>query len=130
MARERKMFRNCLVSPYHKNFVKLPYLLKQYLNINLIFRNSGLIKQKLINNKPINLDGCVYKIPCGICNKYYIGQTGKSLEKRISQHKYCIRSADGNNALFNHVDQCNHAIDFDNSTIYKYVSNIAERNIF
>ena len=39
----------------------------------------------------------------------YIGQTGKSLEVRLNQHKDAVRLAHANNAVFKHVRDTNHA---------------------
>ncbi|TOF85493.1 hypothetical protein CGJ15_25905, partial [Vibrio parahaemolyticus] len=66
----------------------------------------------MIKNSPQNADGCVYKIPCKICDKVYYGQTGKNLELRLKQHKYSIRTGQDSNALFIHVRDFNHPIDF------------------
>ena len=41
------------------------------------------VKNQLIKNS--NADepkGRIYKIPCSNCNLFYVGQTGKELEKR------------------------------------------------
>ena len=57
------------------------------------------------------------------------GQTGKSLEARIKQHKYSIRSGQENNALFQHVGGFNHRINFDLSSVIKCNSNFTEINI-
>ena len=77
-----------------------------------------------------NKQGIVYKIPCNQCNLSYVGQTGKSLQKRISQHKYCIRTENTNNALFKHILRYDHDINWDQSEILKYISDHSTRNIF
>ena len=48
---------------------------------------------------------------------------------RIKQHKYCIRSAQESSALFVHVRDFGHPIDWDNSTTLIYNSSLVERNI-
>ena len=37
--------------------------------------------------------GVVYKIPCAVCSKVYIGQTGHRLCQRISEHNRAVKSA-------------------------------------
>ena len=54
----------------------------------------------------------VYIIPCKYCDLIYIGQTGKSLEVRLNQHKDAVRLAHGNNAIFEHLREINHVINW------------------
>ena len=43
--------------------------------------------------------GVVYEIPCHKCKQSYIGQTGRTLSKRIKEHKYEVCSMNINNLL-------------------------------
>ena len=72
---------------------------------------------------------CIYKIPCSVCNKFYIGQTSKSLFTRLKQHKYAVRIANENNALFVHVRDFNHNINWDSSTEIIFQTDFYKRNI-
>ena len=36
----------------------------------------------------INMNSCVYRIPCNSRNKYYFAWTGESSAKRIYRHKF------------------------------------------
>ena len=38
----------------------------------------------------------VYRIPCGTCSRAYIGQTGRTLDQRLKEHKRALKS--GNSA--------------------------------
>ena len=71
----------------------------------------------------------VYVVPCKRCDLVYIGQTGKSLVERIKQHKYCIRTGNQSNALFKHIEEYNHNIDWENSRIVKKSNRHMERLI-
>ena len=93
------------------------------------FHYNNTIKNILINNNLNKSEACIYKIPCVNCPLSYVGQTGISLEARIKQHKYSIRSGQENSALFQHVRGFNHRINFDLSSIIKCNSNFSERNI-
>ena len=42
--------------------------------------------------------GVVYSIPCE-CGKEYIGETGRTLTQRMSEHKRAVKNGDSNNAL-------------------------------
>ena len=79
------------------------YNIKHHFNITIVFHYNNTIKNILINNNPNKPEACIYKIPCANCPLVYVGQTGKSLEARVKQHKYSIRSGQENSALFQHI---------------------------
>ena len=110
----RELPKNVLVLPYNYNINNVKFILRS-LNINVIFSFKNTIRNFLIKNSPENKSCCIYKVPCFQCNRYYIGQTGKGLETRVKQHKYAIRSANESNALFNHVRDEGHSIDWENA---------------
>lgn len=120
--------KNLLVLPYHDNFIKLPHILKNF-NIQVIFSNSNTVRSLLIKNSPENKEGCVYKIPCKNCNKCYIGQTGKELNVRLKQHKYSVRSGQMSNALFVHLRDFNHCINWEEAKVIVKSNSYLNRNI-
>ena len=81
----------------------------------------------MINNNLNKSEASTYKIPCANCPLPYVDQTGKSLEARIKQHKYSIRSGQENTAFFQHVRGFNHRINFDLTFVFKCNSNFTER---
>ena len=120
--------KNTLVLPFNPNLFAAKSLLKK-LNISLVFTYNDTIKNYLIKNSPsTEISGCIYKIPCKDCNKFYIGQTSKKLEQRIKQHKYDIRCQKNSNALFCHKLHTDHDIDFENSIKVKSCDNFLTRN--
>ena len=120
--------KNILAIPFHEKLVRLPRILSLF-NIQIVFKNNNTINKLLIRNSPRNNDGCVYNIPCTDCNFSYIGQTGKGLEMRISQHKYSIRTGQLSSGLFVHVRDYNHKIDWSNARKIAASNSIMERNI-
>lgn len=120
--------KNLLVLPYNNNMKDIPHLLKNF-GVNVAFKNNTTMKNVLIKNSPDNTKGCVYKISCKSCDNFYIGQTGKALEKRIEQHKKCVRYAQGNSGIFVHVSENNHAINWEGAKRIVYSNNALERNI-
>ena len=50
----------------------------------------------------------VYSIPCGGCSKHYIGESGRGLAKRISEHRADMRFHRTHNAMVLHADAENH----------------------
>ena len=125
---EKFKSKNLLVLPYHENFERLPHILRNF-NIQVAFKNSNTVRNLLIKNSPKSMEGCVYSIPCKHCNKCYIGQTGKELKIRIDQHKYSVRSGQMSNALFVHMRDTNHSIDWKGSTVVVKSKSCLDRNI-
>ena len=56
-------------------------------------------------------------IPCLDCDKSYYGQTGRSINQRISEHKRSIRYGQENSSVFQHVKDTGHRINWDLSKI-------------
>ena len=72
--------------------------------------------------------GAIYSIPCGSCDQVYIGETGRTLKKRTSEHQ---RDTDSGNtqksAVAEHVWQNQHNIDWDNTKILDMNTKWSER---
>ena len=59
----------------------------------------------------------IYKIPCKDCPWNYIGETGRSLKTRKSEHVRNVKqNKDGSN-IAKHAWDCDHVIDFDISKV-------------
>ena len=50
----------------------------------------------------------VYKVPCGVCNKSYIGETGRGLETRLKEHKRDLRNNMEHSAFVVHALNTSH----------------------
>ena len=59
----------------------------------------------------------VYKIPCKDCDLLYIGQTGRDLKSRVTEHKNSVRYAQNSSAVFNHVSTLGHSINWNDAEI-------------
>ena len=55
----------------------------------------------------------VYKIPCRDCDAVYTGETGRSLQKRLTEHKYAVKTNNQNNGIAVHAWDNNHQPDWD-----------------
>ena len=82
-----------------------------------------------IKNTPGNRNSCIYKIPCSTYNSYYVGQTGASLETRVSQHKGYVRLGDENKAIFLRIKNTNHSVSFQQASVMKYTNIYINRNL-
>lgn len=70
-------------------------------------RIMDIVSRKYPESNP-NTDSVVYSIPCNSCDKEYIGETHRGLNKRLEEHKRDLRLDVTSNALVNHRNECNH----------------------
>ena len=92
------------------------------LAIQVIFRSYRTLMQELVHPKdpvPANRrKGVVYSIPCAECPRTYIGQTGRSLDHRLREHRRALKNRDlGSSALAEHVFSSNHQVDLSKTMV-------------
>ena len=89
------------------------------------------LRQLLTNVKdkdePNDRQGAVYKIKCCDCQATYIGETGRNLNKRMTEHKRATRNGDLNNNIAEHHLQTNHRIDLDSAEWVIYSTDYHQR---
>ena len=57
---------------------------------------------------------------CNNCNEKYFRETGRTLEQRIKEHKRDVRNGNTNNAMFVHIMNKSHSINWNSAKlIYK-----------
>ncbi|XP_068736517.1 uncharacterized protein [Montipora capricornis] len=88
--------------------------------------------RKLLTNvkdkdQPRDRQGAVYKIKCCDCQATYIGETGRNLNTRLTEHRRATRNGDINNNIAEHHLQTNHRIDWDSATCVTYNTNYYQR---
>lgn len=70
----------------------------------------------------------VYSVPCGVCDKKeYVGQSSQTLEKRLAQHKYSIKTGTSLTGLSQHAIEHGHQFNFAQTRILDKVENDAKR---
>ena len=62
-------------------------------------------------DKPEDRQGAVYKIKCCDCQASYIGETGRNLSTRLTEHKRATRNGDVNNHVAEHYLKTKDQID-------------------
>ena len=85
----------------------------------IVFSYPRSIGASLINvyqNKK-EITAGVYNIPCKDCDRSYYGQTGRSINQRILEHKRAVRHGHENSGIFQHVAHTGHRINWDNSEL-------------
>lgn len=110
---------------------KLKRIFKKFNNVKLSFKNYKTIKQLFSSLKDkddiINLSNVVYSIPCGTCEKVYIGQTSRRLKDRITSHKSDIKCNKPICTLSKHTLELDHKFSFDHIKILNTENNLHKR---
>ena len=73
--------------------------------------------------------GVVYQIPCAQCNEVYIGETGRPLKTRISEHKRAVATGDVRNANATHWMRTNYNMDWGAAHVVDRSNRWQERKI-
>ena len=59
----------------------------------------------------------MYQIPCQDCDSVYTVETGRSLGKRIMEHKYTVKTGDWKNRVVVHALGEGHRVDWEGVNI-------------
>ena len=127
-------------NPTHVTTVTIPYIkgtsetisrILQPYNIRVAHKPTTTLRHLLTNVKdrdePNNRQGIVYKIKCSDCEASYIGETGRNLNTRLTEHKRATRNGDVNNHIAVHHQLTNHNIDWDSAQCLTYSTNYFQR---
>ena len=117
--------------------VGLPYMKGISEPLARIFKGHGVtifhkpintLRRQLVHPKDttpkMNKTGVVYEIQCKTCKGCYIGETGRTLGKRIEEHKKSSSSA-----IYEHQVTQRHSIDWDNPRILEREDNTTKRKL-
>ena len=100
------------------------------LGYDTIYKYPNTIGKYLVKNSPKDeTNAGVYAIPCKTCKLPYIGESGRDCDKRLSEHKRAVQNGDRNNALFVHMSEENHEIDWNNTEVIYKIKNEKKRKI-
>ena len=103
----------------------------QPYNIRVAHKPITTLRRLLTNvkdkDKPEDRQGAVYKIKCRDCQASYIGETGRNLSTRLTEHKRATRNGDVNNHIAEHHLQTKHQIDWDSATCITYSTDYHQR---
>ena len=66
--------------------------------------------------------GVVYQIPCAQCDEVYVGETGRPLKTRITEHKRAVSTGDVRNANAVHCMKTNHSMDWNAAVVVVHQS--------
>ena len=87
------------------------------IGVRTIFKSRETLRQRLMKVKTrvpdVKKKEIVYKIPCRECDAVYIGETRRSLQKRITEHKYAVKTNNWKNGIAVHAWDNDHQPDWD-----------------
>ena len=109
---------------YPKITNKLGNLLKRF-GIDLVTKstNLGSTISNFKDRSSASSNSGIYKISCTNCDDIYIGQTARSFEKRLQEHKLAIKNKDVHrSSVAEHMCNKGHQIDAQNSRIIKRIN--------
>ena len=117
--------------PYIKGTSETIARILQPYNIRVAHKPITTLRQLLTNVKdkdePSDRRGAVYKIKCCDCQATYIGETGRNLNVRLTEHKRATRNGDINNHIAEHHLKTNHRIDWDSAECVTYSTDYYQR---
>ncbi|XP_053634857.1 uncharacterized protein [Cherax quadricarinatus] len=86
---------------------------------------KDLTRTKSNHHEPVNAG--VYTIPCGGCDKIYVGETARNLDTRLNEHIYAFRNDNLNNACVQHRNSTNHLMKFRDARLVIKETNFRRR---
>ena len=103
----------------------------QPYNIRVAHKPITTLRRLLTNvkdkDKPEERQGEAYKIKCCDCQASYIGETGRNISTRLTEHKRATRSGDVNNHIAEHHLRTKHQIDWDSATCNTHSTDYYQR---
>ena len=117
--------------PYIKGTSETIMRILQPYKIRVAHKPITTLRHLLTNVKdedePNNRQGAVYKIKCSDCQASYMGENGRNLKTRLTEHKRATRNGDVNNHIAEHHRLTNHTIDWDSAQCVTYSTNYFQR---
>ena len=119
--------------PYIRGTSETIQRILQPYNIRVAHKPITTLRRLLTNvkdkDRPQDRLGAVYKIACSDCDCTYVGETGRNLHTRLTEHKRATKNKDPNNHIAVHHKQTGHTIDWDSATCITYCNNWHQRRL-
>ena len=94
-----------------------------------VFQQKTTLRSMLTRVKGPQKHVVVYQVPCAQCNEVYIGETGRPLKTRISEHKRAVTMGDARNANAVHWMRTGHSMDWKAATVVDRASRWRDYNL-
>ena len=110
-----------LYLPYVKHTSEHIQRVCKQIGVKTVFKSRGTLRESLMKVKnprnPLLKKGVVYEVPCMDCNSSYIGETGRSLKKRLAEHKSAVKRYDTKNGIAVHAWEHQHRVNWDEASV-------------
>jgi len=117
--------------PYIKGTSETISRILQSYNLRVAHIPATTLRLLLTNVKdrdePNNRQGAVYKFKSSDCQASFIGETGRNLNTRLTEHKRATRNGDASNHIAVHHQLTNHNIFWDSAQCLTYSTNYFQR---
>ena len=119
---DRRPPRTSLTLPYITSLSETVRRILGPLDIRVAFRPHSTLRRQLVHPKdPVPMDqrtGVVYQILCSECPKVYVGQSGRTLKHRLSEHRQALQNGDvAASALAEHVWSTGHQVNLSKAEV-------------
>ena len=119
--------------PYVKGVSERIERVCRHLGIKTTFKSRGTLREALVHTKQpqpaLKKKGVVYQVPCADCDCVYIGETGRTLEKRLSEHRGAVKRNDLKNGFAVHAWKTQHRVDWEAATVKQVEMNYTLRKV-
>ena len=123
-----------VIHPYKCHMSETIRRILSSLGIRTCFWPHCTLRQTLVRVKdpmpPQCRAGVVHRIPCGTCPKVYIGQTGRTLEHRLKEHKRALTSGNVSQLVVaKHAMDASHTIKWKEAEVEGTIIRVTERDM-
>ena len=59
----------------------------------------------------------MYEVSCHDCQMKYIGETKRSMKRRMTEHRYAVKKMDVQNGIAVHVQRHQHSINWESAIV-------------
>ena len=103
------------------------------LGVKTVCRSRGTLKSALVRVKQPREDkkkkGVIYEVPCKDCECAYIGETSRTLEKRLSELKNGVKKHDTKNGIAVHSWTNQHQVNWEAAKTREVEGNYWRRRV-
>jgi len=120
-------------APYIKGASERTAKILKPFGIQLAHKSNHSLRSQLVHVKdsrlPDEKTSVIYRINCKDCSHRYIGETSRELGKRVREHQNSVRRRDPSSAIYTHIEETSHNIDWDNPIILGQQQGFYQRKI-
>jgi hypothetical protein len=102
-TQEKQVQKKWVTFTYHSPIIRMVTNLFNYTEIRTAFKATNTIYQQLAEKTQNRNPGGIYEVKCKICNKKYVGQSGRPITTRHKEHIRYIRSNNTTSAYAAHI---------------------------